>query len=323
MTNTDFRHMVLGRSQAAYQCGVMKYVYNSTTPASSYVSMGIWGTNNFNMDGNGRAGFGTNTPSCILHTVGDAVRFECGNAAAQMTLKNTNSNSSTANEIYFDNTIVNSNQKAAIGLGSQARGLFFWVNGADRMSIATQTGWVGIGSVSGAGISAPLHVADSTAYNLSTAIKYYWGSSPPLGGYGGQVASGTFYVSIYGLNCIMCDVAFLVTSDERNKREICEVDGSKALDAVKKLKVKQFEFKNKKFGEGSRVGFFAQEVKHLIPEAVAEMEGEIDGVKVPDLHKMTYEPIVAVTVSALQELERTVAKQGLLIEALMKKLEMV
>ena len=68
-------------------------------------------------------------------------------------------------------------------------------------------------------------------------------------------------VTVYG--------TFTNSSDERIKENIKEVNISEALETINKLIVKNFGYKNKAvFGSKYDIGFIAQEVYEIIPEAI-------------------------------------------------------
>jgi hypothetical protein len=86
-------------------------------------------------------------------------------------------------------------------------------------------------------------------------------------------------------------------SDIRYKKNIQTIDG--ALNKVLKLNGKAYEFKtdefkNKNFNKGSNLGFIAQELKEIIPEAV-----NIDS---NGYQSINYDEIIPVLVEAIKEL---------------------
>jgi hypothetical protein len=66
------------------------------------------------------------------------------------------------------------------------------------------------------------------------------------------------------------------------------------------------------FDSRRHIGFLAQDVAKVVPEAVAEMHGD-------RFLGVDYAALVPVLVGAIQELDATVARQGLTIAALERK----
>ena len=137
--------------------GQLRYSVSATTDNH------VWYQNTtelMRINGTGNVGIGTSAPGVKLDVVGD-IRFTYS-AARGLTLKNTLTGTTTANEIYFDSTASTggSLQQAAIGMSGNARNFFIYVNGADRLNIDT-TGNVGIGTVAPA---AKLDVNGTSIY---------------------------------------------------------------------------------------------------------------------------------------------------------------
>ena len=61
---------------------------------------------------------------------------------------------------------------------------------------------------------------------------------------------------------------FIISSDERIKKNIVDVPDNLALEMVRNIPVRYYEYRNKKNGEDKTIGFIAQEVKEVLPMAV-------------------------------------------------------
>jgi hypothetical protein len=73
--------------------------------------------------------------------------------------------------------------------------------------------------------------------------------------------------------------AIVVLSDERIKSNVVDIIDTTALEQVRQLKPKYYEYKDKvKRGSSSVIGFIAQDVKEVIPRAVSVGDGEIPNI---------------------------------------------
>ena len=99
----------------------------------------------------------------------------------------------------------------------------------------------------------------------------------------------------------MFATGFVQTSDARLTTDVRELDGG--LDAVRRLRGVRFQWDREQRPEaeqGERIGFLAQEVRAVVPEAVRERE---DGTLA-----VAYAELVPVLVEALQEQDRRIAE---------------
>jgi hypothetical protein len=105
------------------------------------------------------------------------------------------------------------------------------------------------------------------------------------------------------------------TSDERKKKNIQNLD--LGLDAVMQLRPVSYEWKNVEEGEGQKLGFVAQEVEKVIPQAVVHdhiTDQQIAALKdakkpapeILDPYGMNYSEIIPVLVKAVQEQQQTI-----------------
>jgi len=71
----------------------------------------------------------------------------------------------------------------------------------------------------------------------------------------------------------------VVLSDERIKSNVVDINDTTALDQIRLLKPKYYEYKDKvKRGSSSVIRFIAQEVKEVLPRAVSLGDGEIPNI---------------------------------------------
>jgi len=84
--------------------------------------------------------------------------------------------------------------------------------------------------------------------------------------------------SLYCANHIRAQ-GIVVLSDRRIKSNVVDINDTTALDQVRLLKPKYYEYVDKfKRGSSSVIGFIAQDVKEVIPRAVSVADGDIPNI---------------------------------------------
>jgi len=143
----------------------------------------------------------------------------------------------------------------------------------DVRGSAAIAGYLGIGTKPGDSFGGALHVAGRHGVGLenSTTRRYFKHDTGFSSGGGG--ARG----SIYALYDIVTSRYFIATggtasaSDERIKKNIIDVDDSSALDTLRLLKPKRYEYRDTvERGTEPVWGFIAQEVRDTLPYATHE-----------------------------------------------------
>jgi len=97
----------------------------------------------------------------------------------------------------------------------------------------------------------------------------------------------------------------VVPSDRRLKRNILPISNS--LDTVSRLSGVSYEWRtdeypDRSFEEGRHIGFIAQEVEGVVPEAIRVAP---DGT-----YSMRYQEIIPILVEAIKEQQQTIQTQG-------------
>lgn len=125
-------------------------------------------------------GINTNIITSYALDVSGQSRIQYGNSQA-LFIKNT-LNTNNSNEIYFDSTIINTNCKASIGVGTDTnvsgniRGAYWNVNNTDRINILPASGNVGISS---SNPIAKLDVAGTGNFQNTLAVNYATTTTDP------------------------------------------------------------------------------------------------------------------------------------------------
>jgi hypothetical protein len=142
--------------------------------------------------------------------------------------------------------------------------------GNSRMMIDGQTGYVGIGTTNP---TKAMFVVNGTG-NSTNLGTYGW-----LNQSGGtNQASGSTYYSIHANNRI-AGSEFNAHSDSRIKKNVVDINDSSALDKLRLLEPKIYNYiDEKQRGTSNVYGFIAQEVSNVLPYAVTVGEGDIPNI---------------------------------------------
>ncbi|MFN8286875.1 MAG: tail fiber domain-containing protein [Chitinophagales bacterium] len=121
--------------------------------------------------------------------------------------------------------------------------------------------------------------------------------------------------SAYRWEAVYAANGTIQTSDARLKKNIIDLD--RGVGAVMKLHPVSYEWKNEEDGKGVQIGFLAQEVEKVVPEAVQHdfiTQAEIDAAvkagkpapKYTDIYGMKYVELIPVLTKAIQEQQQQI-----------------
>jgi len=297
VNNSSGYHMVsLGTAGPDHYNAGSISIYKTTNATGTIKSVHLSGSlDDTYFNGGGNVGIGIPSPAELLHVKGQLSLYTneiSGTEEAQT------SKAGTSNIIFASNnyapSINNSLQSNGLKWKSLAQfggvsnydkttaAIYFtpennWFRGAltfhtnggqnttgsssERMRI-TNGGNIGIGTATP---QYPLHVI---GYNHSFSYYGYLndgGASGANGTNGGDTGWG-----IYCNKSIATHTAFYVSSDRRIKENIVDVSDNLALEQVRNIPCRYYEYKDKvNRGTGKTIGFIAQEVREILPMAIS------------------------------------------------------
>jgi hypothetical protein len=291
-------------------------------------------TNNGNIKMMGLVGIGTTSPTSKLH-----IEENIDNLIG-ITIKNTNTGSSSAEFLRFDNEngsvaglqvydITSSVYPAAMTLFNNrpSGNIRFRTGGLDQMTIANN-GNVGIGITSP---NAPL------AFTNTTGTKISLFESSPNSQYGlavqgaqlqiysdnpsAKISFGYFISGVYNERMYLTNSSGILTvngtnypSDIRYKKQISTLQHPlKKIMAISGVEyyMRTNEFPEKHFDDKLQTGLIAQEVEKVLPQAV---QTGSDGYKSVD-----YAKVVPLLVEAVKEQQKQINELKTLVQKLLKQ----
>jgi hypothetical protein len=153
---------------------------------------------------------------------------------------------------------------------------------------------------------------DATSLGNSGALIISGGASIAKSLYlGGDLnANGTIYSN-----------GTAVFSDRRVKENIQDVDLEESLNKILALRVKTYNYVPNFTNQSNieKIGFIAQEVKEVIPQAVENRNFETSEIKIPDFNYLNHDVIFTEAIAAIQELHRQLQEAKKEIEELKKQ----
>lgn len=166
----------------------------------------------------------------------------------------------------------------------------------------TANGFVGIGT------SSPRFPIDIRSYGMLPSSVPYGYLAQTGHGHLGSFAQNLM-VSLWADQRILTGAEIDVLSDAREKNVMGIIDPKWAAEQVQRLQPKTFTWKSG-HEPGTKLGFIAQEVDQVVPEAVTKFAAR----GYDDLHVLNYDALYTINVAATKHLLGIVAEQGAAIE---------
>jgi hypothetical protein len=115
---------------------------------------------------------------------------------------------------------------------------------------------------------------------------------------------------------------YLSISDSRIKKDIEDIDDKIGLDKILLIQPKTYKYIDETKGTEKVIGFIAQQIKEIIPEAVDFAKGTLpDGKEIEDFNYLNKNYIFTLNVCATQELHRMIIRQQAVIDSLISRID--
>ena len=294
--------LTIGKANATKQAAVFRFGFVGDGSDSNYAGIGLYAADDtLNVTGGGQVGVKTTAPASALEVV-ESTNYKGihirGSAAPNLTF---GQNADTTAEWKLGISGFNGDS-FSIGAGT----------GADDKLHITSTGLTGINttaptgqlhSVANSSTTVPLklrqHASTTVESILSITNK---ASGTDFYHFVGQTDAATSAVNriiIYGNGNIQnSNNSYGQISDENLKENI--VDATPKLEDIKKLKVKNFNYKGEDY---KQIGMIAQDVEKIFPSLVEEVTDP----ETKEKHKsLKYSVFVPMLIKSIQELEKRV-----------------
>jgi len=117
---------------------------------------------------------------------------------------------------------------------------------------------------------------------------------------------------------------YLSISDSRIKKDIEDIDDTIGLEKILLVKPKTYKYIDETKGTQTVVGFIAQQIKEIIPQAVDTTKGSLsNGEEIEDFNYLNKNYIFTLNVCATQELHRIITRQQGIIDSLISRIELI
>jgi hypothetical protein len=149
----------------------------------------------------------------------------------------------------------------------------FYVNGTDGNFFSNSNGrvmgFLGVGRTA----AARLHIGNNSLYTAVPEPTFYYFDSQGFQSYGGAVNVCAIFD-----NSIWVRGTMYQNSDERIKKNIQDINDDTALEQILSIQPKTYNYIDETRGTSKVIGFIAQQVREVVPEAVV-----LDTEKIPDI----------------------------------------
>ena len=246
----------------------IRNVVSTSNPDGSYSILKV--------EGGGNIGIGTSNPNGKLHiyeSTGSSHAVNTGTLILEhgdsggsscIMFPSKINNSSDYGYIQYEDSTSAGDEKSRLIIGTQNDG----AGSTEDNIILSPSSCVGIGT--NFPTAAKVHVYGSRSLTLTYAYYNNTGS-PGLG-------SGTNNYSIYASDRIAA-TEFNAFSDSRIKKNVTDINDSSALDKIRLLEPKIYNYiDEKQRGTSNVYGFIAQEVANVLPYAVTVGHGDIPNI---------------------------------------------
>lgn len=321
ISNTD--RMVIAHSPPAITWGLQ---YQDATDQFNFIGAG---NNRLAIElATGQVGIGVANPLRQLH-VHNGASGATLNAGTQMLME-------SGGTSYFEMSTPDAGENGILSSNTSGirAGMIFPANNAlilraggntDRLYI-NSTGFTGINRIPTTGVSAGTLQIQNTAatndvlglYNVATGNRWtYWVNStaltgPPVAAINDLTMwyNGTLRGAYNNTNG-----NYLSTSDRRLKKDV--VAYNYGIAALRQLNPYKYHYIDNADGSPLSVGFMAQDVEKVYPEAVHKL---VDKEGKP-VYMLDYQAMSVLTIKAIQEQQQIIDKQQKQIEDLLKRVE--
>ena len=217
---------------------------------------------------NNRVGIGTTTPTDHLHLH----EATATNNFIGFTDATTGTNSNT------DGAVVGIFNDDLYMWNRENEDLRFGTNEVERM-IITNDGRLGIGTSTP---NARLHVASAAGSHTGSG-RFFSNGTTSVTAFGSAARSH----AIWAAGWVASDTGFLSYSDERIKKDITNRSTKHDLNLINQLNVVDYNYTDyRTYGSKNNIGFIAQEIKKVMPDAIKVQEEFI-----PNIYTVSYNVI--------------------------------